>query len=109
MVDERARYRHTLLLASGKLIRIVVQLRGEAGEPQDVRHLGANLTARPAGDLQRVGDVVVDGAGRKQLEILEDDPDVAAVEGNSLSADCAQVVAGDPNRALARVELLDQQ
>ena len=68
-----------LLLAARELVGVVVQLRREAGEAQDVRHLLADLAARAAGDLQRVGDVVVDGAVRQQLEVLEDDADVAAV------------------------------
>ena len=63
VVDERARDRDALLLAAGELVGEVVQLRGEAGEAQDVRHLGADLVARAAGDLQRVRDVVVAPCG----------------------------------------------
>ena len=63
----------------------------------------------PPGDLQRVGDVVVDGPVREQLEVLEDDPDVAPVVRNAPARDLGQVTTGHANRALARLDLLDQQ
>ncbi len=69
----------------------------------------ADLLARGARHLQGVGDVVVDGARWQQLEVLEDDADVAPVVGDVLVVDLPQVAAGDADDALARVELLDQQ
>ena len=77
VVDERARHRDALLLAAGELVGEVVQLGRQAGEAQDVGDLRADLLARAAGDLQRVGDVVVHRAVGQQLEVLEDDPEVA--------------------------------
>src|SRR6185437_11736013 len=62
----------------------VVQLGRQPREAQDVRHLGADLLARAAGHLERVGDVVVHRAVGQQLEVLEDDPEVAPEEGHLL-------------------------
>ena len=109
MVDEGARDADALLLAAGELVGEVVQLRGQAGQAQDVGHLGPDLLARVAGDLQRVGDVVVDGAVGQQLEVLEDDAEVAAVVGDLAAVDLGQVAPGDADRAAVGLELLDEQ
>ncbi len=109
VVDERPRDRDALLLPAGELVGHVVQLRRQAGQPQDVRHLGADLLAGAARHLQRVGDVVVHGAVRQQLEVLEDDADVAPEVRDPAARDLRQVVAGDADRAVGRIELLDQQ
>ena len=95
VVDERARHRDALLLAAGELVGKVVQLEREAGQAQDVRHLVADLAARAAGDLERVGDVVVDRPVRQQLEVLEDHADVAPVVRDPLARDLREVLAGD--------------
>ena len=109
VVDERARHRDALLLAAGELVGEVVQLGRQAGQAQDVRHLGADLLARAAGDLQRIGDVVVHGAVGQQLEVLEDDPEVAPEERDLLARDLGQVAPGDADRPGRRLELLDEQ
>ena len=109
VVDERARDRHALLLAAGELVGEVVQLGRQAGQAQDVRHLGADLLARAAGDLQRIGDVVVHGPVGQQLEVLEDHPEVAPEEGDLLARDLGQVAPGDADRSGRRLELLDEQ
>ena len=46
VVDERARQRHALLLAAGQLVGVAVELRRQADQPQDLRHL--RLDARSA-------------------------------------------------------------
>ena len=109
VVDERARHGDALLLATAELVGVGVQLGRQAGEAQDVGDLGADLLAALAGDLQRVGDVVVHRAVGQQLEVLEDDPDVAAVERDLLARDLGEVAAGDADRAGSRLDLLDQQ
>ena len=77
VVDERARDRHALLLAARQLVGVVVQLRREADQAEDVRHLAPDLLTTLADDLERVRDVRVDGAAGKQLVVLEDHADVA--------------------------------
>ena len=109
MVDERARHGDALLLAAGELVGEVVQLRRQAGEAQDVGHLGPDLLARAAGDLQRVGDVVVHRAVGQQLEVLEDDAEVAPEVRHLLARDLRQVAPGDADRSRGRLELLDEQ
>ena len=109
VVDERARDRDALLLAARQLVGVVVQLRREAGQAQDVGHLLAHLAARAAGHLERVRDVVVDRPVRQQLEVLEDDAEVAAVVRDLLAADLRQVAPRDRDRAVRRLDLLDQQ
>ena len=75
VVDEGARDRDALLLSAGELVGVVVDLRLEADEADDLRHLAADLGARGADHLQGVGDVVVDRAVGQQLEVLEDGAD----------------------------------
>src|SRR4051812_12872505 len=77
--------RDALLLAPRELVGEVVELQQEAGEAQDVRPLGPDFLALRAGDLQRVGDVVVDGPVRQELVVLVDDAEVAAVERHALA------------------------
>jgi hypothetical protein len=109
MVDERPRDRDALLLTARQLVREVVELGREADEPQDVRHLAADLLAVLAEHLQRVGDVVVDRAVRQELVVLEHDADVAAQVGDAAARDLAQRAAGDRDLALARLELFLEQ
>ena len=78
MVDERARDRDALLLAARQLVREAVELLAEADELQDLGHLALDRAARLALHLERVGDVLVDGAVRQELEVLEHAADVAA-------------------------------
>src|SRR6185503_16474477 len=78
VVDEGAGDRDSLLLAAGELVRVVVELGREADQAKRLGYLGADLGAAGTDHLQRVGDVVVDGAVRQQLEVLEDGADVAA-------------------------------
>src|SRR5580704_6732333 len=109
MVDERPRDRHALLFAARQLVGVVVQLGRQARKAQDVRHLVADLAARPARDLQRVRHVVVDGAAWQELEVLEDHANVAAVVRDPLALDLGEVVARDADAATRGLELLDQQ
>ena len=104
-----ARAIETRCCSPPELVREVVQLGRQAGQPEDVGDLGPNLLARATCDLKRVGDVVVDGPVRQQLEVLEHDPDVPAVIRNAPSLDLGQVTAGHADRSLGRIELLDQQ
>jgi hypothetical protein len=71
--------RDALLLAARELVGVGVQLRGQPRQAQDVGDLRADVLARVARDLQRVGDVVVHGAVGQELEVLEHHAEVAAV------------------------------
>ena len=95
VVDEGAGDRDALLLAAGELVGVAVELGREADQAQRLRHLGADLGAAGADHLQRVGDVVVDGAVGQQLEVLEDGADVAPQLRDLLLRQGADVAAGD--------------
>ena len=109
VVDEGAGDREPLLLAAGELVGEVLGLVCEADQAQRVRDLGADLRARSADHLQRVGDVVVDVAVGEQLEVLEDGADAAAQLRDPGAAERRDVPAGDQDLALGRLELVDQQ
>ena len=95
MIDKGAGDRDALLFAAGELVGVVVDLRLQADHAQDLGHLAADLRARLADDLQRVGDVVVDGAVGEQLEVLEHGPDPAAEVRGALGGHRVDVLAGD--------------
>ena len=109
MVDERARDRDALLLAAGELVREAVELVAEPDELQDLGHLLVDHLPRLALHLERVRHVLVGVAVGQQLEVLEDAADVAAELGDPRALELAERAAADEDRALGRVELLDQQ
>jgi hypothetical protein len=109
VVDERARDADALLLAARQLVGEAVELQRQSGQGQDVGHLGADLLAMRAGDLERIGDVVVDRAVGQQLEVLEDDAEVAAVVRHLFAVDLAQVASSDTDRPARRLEFLEEQ
>jgi len=96
-------------LTAGELVRVAVDLGREADETQRLRHLLADLGPAGADHLQRIGDVVVDGAVGQQLEVLKDGADVAPQQRDLLVRQAADVASRDPHLALGRVELADQQ
>ena len=85
VVDERARQRDALLLAARQLVGIVVSLVERPTRRRISGTFALMLGARLADHLQAVGDVVVDGAVRQQLVVLEDDADVAPQLGDLLA------------------------
>ena len=99
VVDEGAGDGDALLLAAGELVGVAVELGREADQAQRLRHLLADFGAAGADHLQRVGDVVVDGAVGEELEVLEDGADVAAQLRDFLLRQLADVAAGDLDRA----------
>ena len=109
VVDERAGDRDALLLTAGELVGVVVDLRLQADEAQDLRHLAADLRARLADHLERVCDVVVDGAVRQQLEVLEDGADPAPQVRRPIVRHLVDVLAGDPDDSRGGLDVADQQ
>nr|EIF88755.1 putative hydrolase [Streptomyces tsukubensis NRRL18488] len=67
-----------LLLAAGQLAGVGPRLVGETDQVEEFEGLAAPLAAREPEDLQRKFDVALDGAGRQQVEVLEDHADPAA-------------------------------
>src|SRR3954464_8887995 len=108
VVDEGAGDGDALLLATGELVGVAVELGRQADQAQGLRHLLANFGAAGADHLQGIGDVVVDRAVGQQLEVLEDGADVAPQLRDLLLRQLADVAAGDLDRALAGGELANQ-
>src|SRR6202011_4630513 len=69
----------------------------------------ADLPPRSAGHLERVGDVVVHGAVRQELEVLEYDAEVAPVIRDPAADDVPQLTARHADDSLGRLELFDEQ
>ena len=91
---KRAGQRHALLLAAGKLRRIMVEAVAEA----HLLEFGARAIegVAGAGELERRGDVLERGHGRDQVEGLEDDADArAAKPGERVLAQAAELDAVD--------------
>src|SRR5436190_282587 len=108
VVDERPGDRDALLLAAGELVGVVVDLRLQPDQAEDLRHLPADLAPRPAGDLEGVGDVVVDAAVGEQLEVLEDAADPPAQERDLPGTDLVDVATRDQDVPAGGLDLADQ-
>src|SRR5215210_8319280 len=109
MVDEGARDGEPLLFAARELVGIALHLVGEADQAKGVRDLAPDLRARRADHLQRIRDVVVDIAVRKQLVVLEDGADPAAELRDLLVREGTDVPSGDQDLTLRRADLADQR
>ena len=97
-----------LLLAAGELVRVAILGAGEVDDAQDVRHDLLDAVAGSAGDLKREGDVLSHRLARQELEVLEDDADLAPQERDVVRTDAADLPAADLNRAGGRFLLGDQ-
>ena len=78
IIRERARQRDALLLAAGKLRRIVVRAAGQSDLLEQL--LGPRPRVGDAGDLHRHRDVLVGGQRRDQVKELEDEADLFAAQ-----------------------------
>ena len=67
-----------LLLSTREMARIVVRLVSEPDERKQLRNFWLDFTCGLARELQWKCDVVVDGRGGQQVEVLEDHADVTA-------------------------------
>ena len=79
LVDEGARDRHPLLLASADLRRLLPRLGLELGEGEHAPDLLVDALPRPAGDARAEGDVLAHREVREEGVALEDRVDLAAV------------------------------
>ena len=93
--DEGARDGHALLLAAGELGDCLLELLvGKVDLLRDLAHLAVDLVLLQLLDLQSEGDVVVHRHSREEGVALEDDADVAVLDG-----DMGDVAVLDHNRA----------
>ena len=90
---------HALLLAARERQRMVVSTVLESELFEDREHLGARNTSRRPHHLERHGDVLLDGARRQQLEILEHDADVTAQRRDRRSRRVSRCCARAPRSA----------
>ena len=109
LVHERTRKRHPLLLSTRQLVGIVVELRRQADHPQDLGNLRLDVGARLPDHLQAVRDVVVDGAVREQLEVLEHHADVPPQLGGLLARQRTDVATRDQHLAAGGLDLTQQE
>ena len=68
-----------------------------------------DLLAGRAGDLERERHVLVDRLGRQQLEVLEDDPDLAPHLGHLATPEPGDVLAVEDDLAAGRELVADEQ
>ena len=98
---ERAGERDALLLAAGKLRRIMLQPVGQSDLAELLARAGDGIGR--AGKLQRHGDVLQRRHGRDQVEGLEHDADVAAAKARQrILVEAPQVRPGHHDRAAVR-------
>ena len=81
---ERARQRHALLFAAGKLDRVVIQAIAQAHAFEQGTGPGDSRGDVAAGKLVRQQDVFFGGQGREQLVALENESDLAAADQRQL-------------------------
>jgi hypothetical protein len=109
LVDERARDRDALLLATGQFFRIGIHPVLQAHPLQHLERLALLHREVDAEDAHHERDVLEDREARDQAEVLEDESDGAAVALNLRRAEVLEVAAGDLQIAFARQILAQQQ
>jgi hypothetical protein len=88
IVDQRAGDGHALLLAAGKLRRMVVHALGQADLCEAFFCAGVALGKRGTAIQQGQGDIVQGGGARQQVEMLEHETELAV-------AHLRQFIAGE--------------
>src|SRR5579859_5225088 len=101
-VHERPRDGDALLLAAGQVRRVGQLLAGEAHRVERFGHAAVDQAVRLAVHPQREGHVLVHGQVRQELEVLEDQAHLAAVEGKLPALHAPQLDALDEDLALGR-------
>jgi hypothetical protein len=102
LVDQRARDRDALLLAARERERALVAAVLQADLLQHLEHARARDAARCRDHVERERDVLLDGAAREQLEVLEHDADPAPQLGHRARREPRRVAPEHDDLALAR-------
>ena len=100
---------HTLLLATGQLMRIAFLLASQAYGLQHLRHHRLDRRTAHADNLQRERDVLPYRLVVQQLVILEHETNGTTVLRHLPIGDAPQIVAGDTDLALRGLLLTQQQ
>ena len=109
VMDERAGDRRPLLLAARQLVGVLLRLLRQPDEREHAVDGRPDLASRGAGHLEREGDVLAHGLARQELEVLEDDADLAADDRHLPARQARQVVAVEHDRAHRRELVADEQ
>ena len=88
---------------------VCLRLGGQADDGQHPVDRRPDLAARIAGHLERERDVLPDRLGRQQLEVLEDDPDLAAHPGHLAARQPGEVLPVEHDVAAGRDLVADEQ
>ena len=102
VVDQRSRNRDPLLLAAGQFFREGVHAMLQPDPLEYLERLALLRRERQAQDAHDEGDVLKDSESGNQPEILEHEPDAAAVALNLRGAQRVEVAPEDFEIALAR-------
>ena len=109
VVHQRARDGDALLLAARQLLRIRVHPVLQPHPLQHLKRLALLRRDRRAEHARHDRDVFEHGLSRNQLEVLEDEPDAAAVGLHLPRRQPREILSGHRDRAVARQALAQQQ
>src|SRR5260221_9651831 len=109
LVDQCAGDGDALLFATGKLAGVLVELPGQPHRLQRLAAPHPDDRARLALDAERERHVLVDGELGQQLEVLEDQADLAPVVRQVAPLHASQLLAVHQDLALGGLILPDQQ
>ncbi len=88
---------------------ICVGLRRQTDEREDAVDRRPDLAPRRPGDIERERHVLPDRLVREELEVLEDDPDLASHLGDLAARQPGEVLAIEDDRAAGRELVADEQ
>src|SRR5258705_2740308 len=108
-VDERARDRGALLLATGELARKVVAPRREANEREGALGLFAHEASFVTGGDESERHVLGDRLAGQELEVLEHDADLSAEPMDARTRHASHVLAIDDDTTGRRELLTDEE
>src|SRR5262245_19080100 len=109
IVDERPGDRDALLLSAGEVPGIRIDAMLQAHPLEHLKGAATLLSRRHTEHFQDEGDVFKHGTRRDQFEVLEDEPDAAAVLLDVAAGELREVVAVDQQLALRRTLLHEKK